>query len=448
MPCSNLFTYSNDYIQSTPANKLRDRMTDKFKTISDYVNQIEFIDTHEHLIDESERLNCAKPFIQCDDWTTILGLYTKFDFISAGMTPKEIECISSNKVSPLDKWKTIQPYWDRIKYTGYGQVIQHTISDLYGIPELKKESIPELQEKYIGYRKKGFYAETLKKANIKYCIVNPPGRPFKETELPSLLYQDIDAMGMLRMDIEKLNENIVHQVSSLNDWLEIINWWFDKYADSAVGVKIGIAYFRRLDFDKTTIETASPLFSKKIEGKTLSNNEEKILQDFLFWYVIDLATKKDLPVKFHTGHQSMNNFMKLEDIMYNPADCARLCRLSPGTKFIFFHISYPYYEAMISLTKHYSNAIIDMCWSWSINPIASVDFLKKYIMTSPINKIMTFGGDDLYVENLIGHAKIARKGISKALSELIQDHWITENDALEIAEKIMWRNAMDIYKID
>jgi uncharacterized protein len=422
-------------------------MNNKFETINDHINQIELIDTHEHLIDETERLNCIKPFIQCDDWTTILGLYTKFDFVSSGMTQKEIELISSQEILPLEKWKIIQPYWNKIKYTGYGQVIQHTINDLYGISELQEKSILELQEKYINYRKKGFYKETLKRANIKCCFVNPPGRPFKETELPHLLHQDIDAMGMIRMDFENLNENIIPKITKLNDWLEIISWWFDKYADNAAGVKIGIAYFRRLNFDKTTIEFANQLFSKKIEEKKLSEIEEKKLQDYLFWYVIDLATKNSLPVKIHTGHQAMNNFMNLENIMFNPSDCANICKLSPKTKFIFFHISYPYYEPMISLTKHYSNAIIDMCWSWTINPIASIDFLKKYIMTSPINKIMVFGGDDLYVENLIGHAKLARKGIAIALSELVKDKWISEIDSIEIAERIMWKNAKEIYEL-
>nr|WP_319571023.1 amidohydrolase family protein [uncultured Draconibacterium sp.] len=422
-------------------------MNNKFEIINDQVNQIELIDTHEHLIEESARLNCVKPFIQCDDWTNILGLYTKFDFVSSGMTQKETEPISSKETSPLEKWKIIQPYWNRIKYTGYGQVIQHTISDLYGISKLQKKSIPELQEKYLNYRKKGFYRETLKRANIKCCIVNPPGRPFNETKLPDLLYQDIDAMGMIKMDFERLNENIVPKITGLNDWLEVINWWFDKYSNNAVGVKIGIAYFRRLDFNKTTVETANPLFSKKVEGKKLSEAEEKILQDYLFWYIVELANKNNLPIKFHTGFQAMNNFMNLENVMFNPIDCANLCRLSPDTRFIFFHISYPYYEPMIALAKHYSNAIIDMCWSWTINPIASIDFLKKYIMTSPINKLMVFGGDDLYVENLIGHAKMARKGIAIALSELVQDKWITERNAIEIAERIMWKNIEDIYEL-
>ncbi len=199
---------------------------------------------------------------------------------------------------------------------------------------------------------------------------------------------------------------------------------------------------------KLLLKVANQLFLKKIEDKKLNEREEKTLQDYLFLYVVDLATKNRLPVKFHTGYQSMNNFMNLENVMLNPADCANICRLSPDTKFIFFHISYPYYEPMIALTKHYSNAIIDMCWSWSNNPIASIDFLKKHIMTSPINKIMVFGGDDVYIENLIWHAKLARIGISKALSELVQDKWITESDAVEIAERIMKKNAEDIYGID
>jgi len=85
-------------------------MNNKFEIISDQVNQIELIDTHEHLIDESERLDCLKPFIQCDDWTTIFGLYTKFDFVSSGMPQKDIELILSQEILPLEKWKIIEPF--------------------------------------------------------------------------------------------------------------------------------------------------------------------------------------------------------------------------------------------------------------------------------------------------------------------------------------------------
>jgi len=423
-------------------------MNKKFEKIFEKIQETRFIDTHEHFVDETERLNCLKPFIQCDDWTTIFGLYSKFDFISAGMPERDVDLFSSSDIHPIDKWKIIEPYWQKVKYTGYGQVIQNTINELYDIPQLAQENIPELEEKYQAYRKKGFYKETLKKANVKSCIVNPPGRPFKETEMPEILYQDINALGMIRINIEQYNESILPEVSDLNDWLHIIDWWFEKYSDSAVGVKIGNAYFRRLDFEKIDFEKAAPLFHNKLAGIKLSESEEKQVQDYIFLYVVDQATQKGLPIKLHTGYQAINNHMNLGNVMHNPADCANLCRLSPDSRFIFFHISYPYYEPMISLAKHYNNAFIDMCGSWSINPIASIDFLKKYIVTAPVNKLLAFGGDDLYIENLIGHSILARKGIAHSLSDLIRDNWISERDSFEIAERIMFKNAVEIYGID
>jgi predicted TIM-barrel fold metal-dependent hydrolase len=137
----------------------------------------------------------------------------------------------------------------------------------------------------------------------------------------------------------------------------------------------------------------------------------------------------------------MNNVMNMHWVKDNPSDCASLCKQAPNTKFVFFHLCYPHYEEMLSLAKSYSNAYIDMCWSWSINPLAAKDFLKKFVLTVPNNKIFTFGGDDKIVENVIGHAFVARKGISQALTELVTENWITISDALELVDNLMYKNA-------
>ena len=50
------------------------------------------------------------------------------------------------------------------------------------------------------------------------------------------------------------------------------------------------------------------------------------------------------------------------------------------------------------------------------------------------------------VENLIGHAAIARKGITQALSELVSDDWIALNNALELADDLMYKNAERLFK--
>jgi hypothetical protein len=102
---------------------------------------------------------------------------------------------------------------------------------------------------------------------------------------------------------------------------------------------------------------------------------------------------------------------------------------------------------MLSIAKNYPNAYMDMCWAWIINPLAAKDFLKKYILTAPVNKICTFGGDYIPVELVPGHAAIARQGIGQALSELVDEGWIRLDEAMNLTDVIMHRNARSLYRL-
>jgi uncharacterized protein len=406
-----------------------------------------FIDTHEHLIDESERLSCLEPIIPCDDWTLLLNLYFRFDLISSGMSKELIDSLFSKHINPTDKWRIVKDYWPYLKNTASGLVFRNTIKALYDIEDVADGMIKQLQERYEQTRAKGFYKHIiLNLANIKHCHVQSPVRAFRQSEFPDLLFQDIALNGLIQVSNIPFYVPEHIKPTSLSDWHSVIEWWFAEYNQIAKGVKIGNAYFRRLDFEKVQAEKVEKIFLKKINSQEIGFSDEKLLQDHLFWYAVDKATEYGLPVKMHTGQWAMNNVMNMHWVKDNTSDCAALCRKSPNTKFIFYHICYPYYEEMLSLTKSYSNAYIDMCWSWSINPLAAKDFLKKFILTAPNNKILTFGGDDVIVENIVGHAAIARKGITQALSELVSDDWIVLNDALDLADDLMYKNAERLFK--
>ena len=152
-------------------------------------------------------------------------------------------------------------------------------------------------------------------------------------------------------------------------------------------------------------------------------------------------------MKLHTGYYAGQNGMPLSRLIHNAGSACELCRSSPETSFVFMHICYPYYEELIAVAKHWTNAFVDMCWSWIINPIAAKDFLKKYLVTAPANKILTFGGDYRYVEQVLGHAVIARQGIALALSELVEEGWLSLDDALALVDPIMHGNARRIFRL-
>lgn len=387
------------------------------------------------------------PFIPCDDWSLLLNLYFKFDLVSSGLSQGQIDNLFS-KIAPIEKWGIIKDYWPYLKNTASGMVFRDTIKVLYDIDEFSDKQIVRLQSNYEQTRKKGFYKHIIRDlANIKYCQVHSPVRACRESEQPDLLFQDIALNGLIQVALTQYSVPEKFEINSLSDWYSLIDWWFSEYCSVAMAVKIGNAYFRRLDFEHVSAEKAEKVFLKKISSQAITCLEEKLLQDHLFWYCVDKATAYGLPVKVHTGQWAMNNTMNMQWVGKNPSDCAVLCKQSPDTKFVFFHLSYPHYEEMLSLAKHYSNAYIDMCWSWSINPLAAKDFLKKYIVTVPSNKLFAFGGDEIIVENLIGHAMLARKGITQALSELVSDEWLTIDSALELADNLMFKNAGQLFEI-
>jgi len=140
--------------------------------------------------------------------------------------------------------------------------------------------------------------------------------------------------------------------------------------------------------------------------------------------------------------------MPLGRLSRNAASAADLCRLSPDTKFVFMHIDYPFYEDLLAVAKQWSNAYVDMCWAWIINPIASKDYVKKHIVTAPIGKLLPFGGDYIPVEPVLGHAVMARRGLARALWELVEEDWLRLDEALDLVEPIQRGTARRLFQLD
>jgi predicted TIM-barrel fold metal-dependent hydrolase len=406
------------------------------------------IDTHEHLMNESERIRAGKTiWDKANDWTFLLSHYFDSDLVVAGMSQADHDRFFSPALAPLDKWKLFEPYWPHAKHTGYGFNVRQTLKDVYGIDDLTGESVRKLEDAYHAAIKPGFYRHLLRDiGNIESCQVNL--WPFLESEQPDLLMSDLHISGMIEdnWDPQYAREAGV-TVKTLDDWHRVIDYWITTYGKKAVAVKSTMAYQRDLDCVRTPPEEVEKTFLKKFSQEPMTPAEQKALEDHLFWYAVDRATKMGLPVKLHTGYYVGHGRMPLRRVQGNPAAVCELCRQSPETRFVLFHICYPYYEEMLSIAKHYPNSYMDMCWSWIINPLAAKDFLKKFLVTAPANKIFTFGGDYIPVELVPGHAAIARQGIAQALSELVDERWMTLKEAMSLTDMIMHQNARTLYRL-
>jgi len=376
--------------------------------------------------------------------------YLDSDLLTAGMAREELDRFLSPAVEPLEKWRLLEPYWPAAKNTGYAQAVRIAIRVLYGVEEISGTTVREIQAGYEGTRRPGFYHRILAEhARIESCQVNCiTGEAFKESAQPTFLMQDLSIVGMFAgPNFDQYAPPTGVTVRSLSDWHRVIDWWFDRYAAYAVAVKSQNAYRRDIDYERVAPDLAEPVFRKVLERAPVTGEERKRLEDHLFWYAVDRATANELPVKLHTGYYAGQNNMPLSRLRLNAGSAADLCRRGPDARFVFMHLAYPYYEELLAVAKQYTNAYVDLCWAWIINPIAAKDYLKKHIVTASSNKLLPFGGDYIPVEPVLGHAAMARRGIAQALVELVDEGWLTSPDALALVDPVCHGNARRLFNL-
>lgn len=208
---------------------------------------------------------------------------------------------------------------------------------------------------------------------------------------------------------------------------------FTSLAKQIVGIKIGLAYARTLDFEKTTYAEAEAVFNRiyrtetfaTIEllpypGRTIATrvpqgigfDEAKPLQDYVVHRIIQLAAKHGLSVQIHTGLQEGN-----ENIIgnSNPTLLTNLFREYREVKFDVFHAGYPYFRELATLAKNFPNVYPDLCWVHIISPSTARTILSEWLDTVPSNKILAFGGDYRFAEGVYGHMVMARRNVAATL---------------------------------
>ncbi len=211
-----------------------------------------------------------------------------------------------------------------------------TIRELYGIQELSASTVNDVQRGFEELVTPGFYKRILRdKAHIQSCQVNQ--WPLMKSKMPDFLMADMDVSALIEAPgNNEYGEKACIRVNNLEDWHKVITWWFDHYSEYVVGVKIGLAYRRKLDFEWVDSAMAEKLFARKLNGDQIATDEQKKIEDHLFWYVIKKATEKNLPVKMHTGYHAQwvgkKDGMNLNNVRNNSVDACRLSEQSPETQ--------------------------------------------------------------------------------------------------------------------
>ena len=441
-------------------------MSNVTNRIAEAVSAIRVVDTHEHLLSEEERARAAV------DFSYLFPHYASSDLISAGMPPSLLEAvrlpirqvlvdrtvrmrrprpypIPSRADMPLEeRWNAIEPYWEHSRYTGYGKCLRIAVRDLFGIPDISRQTYRQLSEAIAASNKPGWYKHVLKdKARITISIQDDGRADVNKTFFAPVVRLEHFAAARTREELAALETDSGMAIHSLDDLLRAMQTVLQGYLrDGAVGIKIGIAYRRIIRFEKVARADAERLFNRIAShlGEGLSWEEARPLQDYVIHQIIRAAIDHNLPVQIHTGLQEGN-----ENILTNsnPMHLVNLFIEYREAKFDLFHGSYPYMGEALSLAKNFPNVYLDLCWLHIISPSAGARMLHEAIETVPANKIFAFGGDFLIPEGAYGHSVIGRKVVTDVLAEKVMDGYLSEDEALHLARLILRENPASLYRL-
>lgn len=441
-------------------------MSDLAARIASAVNDIQLVDTHEHLLSEEERTRAAV------DFSYLFPHYASSDLISAGMPPSLLEAVRV-PVRPVlveravrlrrprpypipvradlsldERWEAMQPYWESIRHTGYGTCLRVAVRDLFGLPDISRATYRQLSEAIAASARPGWYRHVLKeKARIAISIQDDGRADVEKAFFAPVVRLEHFAVARTREELGVLEADTGMAIHSLDDLLRAMQAALEAYqADGAVGIKIGLAYRRTIRFEKVTRADAERIFNRIAGhlGEGPSWEEARPLQDYLVHRMIRLAIERGLPIQIHTGLQEGNENLLTNA---NPMHLVNLFVEYREAKFDLFHGGYPYLGEALALAKNFPNVSLDLCWLHIISPSAGARMLHEAIETVPANKIFAFGGDFIIPEGAYGHSVLARQVVSRVLREKVEDGYLSEDDAAHLAARILRDNPATLYRL-
>ncbi|HOA74139.1 MAG TPA: amidohydrolase family protein [Phycisphaerae bacterium] len=409
------------------------------------VDRIQVIDTHEHQEEEWQRLT------QKIDFYRLFTHYAASDLVTAGLREESLRKLENPEVPIDEKWRLFEPFYLAARNTAYCKAVQIAIRDLYEIEELDRKTYVTLTERMRERNKPGVVSWILRdRCRIRLAQVNALDTGYFRVKTDAELFQqDLSVVDLLRWPsaVESLERHLDVSITSLAAYADAIEKLFAKYGSMADAIKQQSAYFRPQFFADVPDADAERVFNATLKKpKETTPEQERVMTDWAFHRCVRHCIEHDLPIKIHTGYEAGNNDMCLENL--NPNLLSNLFRQYPRAKFDIFHIGYPYEAELVAVAKQYANVYVDMCWAWIIDPIASRHFLKRCLTAVPASKIFAFGGDYMYAEPVYGHLRLARHGIARCLSELVEEEFFTRDQAIAVAHRILHDNAAIVFRVD
>ena len=361
---------------------------------------------------------------------------------------------------PAKEYDDFRVYFNMSLCRPPAEVINDTVINHKMIRELGKvigaplganqEAVADFRNKLYKKDPKEYIQKLFKSTGIETMLVDTgfPHEEFTGYSVDLKVFSDL--VGCRIFPIFRMDTSVYKVFKEMpqkfEEAIDIVEKDFEKAinVDKVIALKSIIAYETGLEIQKRTEKEATEAYDRFKKDK--NKDDEKIIRDFFCVMGLKKAKENNLPMQFHTG---LGSAPALDLRVANPILMQYLLADDEikDIKVVITHSGYPYTVETGYMVSIYPNVFCDIT---AINPYFGVAG-KKAIMDllefAPVNRIM-FGSDGVIIPETywMGYTQ-GVKVLGQALDELVSTDWITAGQALEFAEKILYKNAVNIYGI-
>lgn len=219
-----------------------------------------------------------------------------------------------------------------------------------------------------------------------------------------------------------------------------------------IAVKFEAGYLRSLDFEKAGLQDAGKVYSQYVNGGEPSNEQYKLLQDFIFRYIAREAGRLSMVVHIHSLSAFGNYYVAADSdpILLEPVFNDPELR---NTKFVLLHGG-GLFSAHTAAMLWKQNVYADISMLTRImSPDQLANTLCDWLSQFP-EKVL-FGTDACLFGPGLGWetgawiaATSGREALTIALSRMVRNKEISLVRAKEIALMVMRTNARNLYKLN
>ena len=219
--------------------------------------------------------------------------------------------------------------------------------------------------------------------------------------------------------------------------------------NGAVALKFEVAYLRALDFAPPD-EKAAADFYRQAGSQTLSSQQYKYIQDFIFHAIAVEAGRLGLPIHMHTGsgcgryfQLAGSNPILMEPLLNEPA--------LNKTTFVFIHGAWPFTEQLAAMLLRPNVFTDTSAQTFLVSNHRFAESIRQWLEAVPEKLLfgtdLYAGSDPQYGWDTVAWqtSRNARYALALALTGMMQDGEITREQALQFANLVLHGNAEKLY---